>query len=239
MSEQLAIKKIRMDGGTQPRAELREDVIDDYAEAWDAGADFPPVVVFFDGKAHWLADGFHRVHGAQKAGAVAMACEVHQGEKRDAVLYACGANADHGLRRTNGDKHRAVETLLRDDEWGNWSNVEIGKRCHVDQSTVKRIRDEVSPLQSKSEKRQYTTKHGTVAEMDTSRIGSRPGATEGSSGATEAVVEDAPVESKPKRRGRGVELAHNAINILMKIPRNDALRDEGLKTVARWIRDNK
>ena len=49
-----------------------------------------------------------------------------------------------------------------------------------------------------------------------------------------------PEQGKPtKRKGRGIELAHQAINILMKIRRNDALRDEGLRLVAHWIRDNK
>jgi len=34
----------------------------------------------------------------------------------DAVFNSVGANAEHGLRRTNADKRRAVLTLLNDDE---------------------------------------------------------------------------------------------------------------------------
>lgn len=45
--------------------------------------------------------------------------------------------------------------------------------------------------------------------------------------------------SMPARAGRGVELANKAIRILKSIPAKDALRDEGLRTVARWIKDNK
>ena len=53
--------QIRQDGGTQPRAEIWQDVVDDYAEQMTAGATFPPIVVFYDGTHYWLADGFHRL----------------------------------------------------------------------------------------------------------------------------------------------------------------------------------
>lgn len=43
----------------------------------------------------------------------------------------------------------------------------------------------------------------------------------------------------PKRLGRGIALAHKAIEVLKNIPSNDALREDGLRTVARWIKDNK
>lgn len=69
-TSEVKLASIRLDGGTQPRAELREDVIEDYAEAMRAGAVFPPVVVYFDGEAYWLADGFHRVKAARGAGVV-------------------------------------------------------------------------------------------------------------------------------------------------------------------------
>jgi hypothetical protein len=43
---------------------------------------------------------------------------------RGPLLHAVGANARHGLRRTNADKRRAVELLLADAEWAakssNW-----------------------------------------------------------------------------------------------------------------------
>ena len=31
------------------------------------GAEFPPLIVFFDGATYWLADGFHRYYGAQRS----------------------------------------------------------------------------------------------------------------------------------------------------------------------------
>lgn len=40
-------------------------------------------------------------------------------------------------------------------------------------------------------------------------------------------------------RGKGIELAHEAINCLIRIPKNDALRSRGLQLVTDWIRRNR
>lgn len=42
-----------------------------------------------------------------------------------------------------------------------------------------------------------------------------------------------------ERRGKGVILAHEAINCLMRIPKNDALRNRGFQLVTDWIRKHK
>ncbi|EWY35857.1 hypothetical protein N825_32650 [Skermanella stibiiresistens SB22] len=39
------------------------------------------------------------------------------GSRRDAVPHAVGANARHGLPRSNADKRDAVMILLKDPEW--------------------------------------------------------------------------------------------------------------------------
>ncbi len=165
----LTLAEIRLDGGTQPRVAINEDVVADYAATVH---ELPPVVVFFDGVAYWLADGFHRYHAHRRAGEHTLEALVHQGTKRDAVLYAAGANTTHGLRRTNADKRRAVETLLGDDEWKRWSDSEIARRCGVHHTFVGDVRR--SHVSDTSEPRTFTTKHGTVATMDTSRIGKKP-----------------------------------------------------------------
>lgn len=136
----IEIAKIRRDGDTQPRTELSNDVVADYAEDMKKGAEFPPVTVFFDGNEYWLADGFHRVQAKWIEGIKEVRAEVHVGTQRDAILYAVGANATHGLRRTNADKHNAVVRLLRDNEWSQWSNREIARQCLVDEKTVRNIR---------------------------------------------------------------------------------------------------
>ncbi|MGR3278720.1 ParB N-terminal domain-containing protein [Acaryochloris marina NIES-2412] len=139
------IAKIRMDGGTQPRSRLYEEVVADYADDMQQGAKFPPVVIYYDGEEYWLADGFHRVRAKEAIGSKEIAAEVIPGQLRDAILHSVGANSSHGLRRTNADKYRAVERLLRDRDWRRWSNREISRRCGVSHVFVSQVRNAMYP----------------------------------------------------------------------------------------------
>lgn len=168
----LALNIIRRDGGTQSRVLLNDEVVGDYAEAMREGVAFPPVVIFFDGTDYWLADGFHRVEAASVAELGEVEADVRQGTRRDAVLFACGANAVHGLRRTNADKRRAVETLLRDEEWAAWSNVKIAKACGVATNTVKNYRDAI--MANCQDAARKVERNGVVYEQDTANIGRAP-----------------------------------------------------------------
>lgn len=125
-------------GGTNP------ETVTEYAEAMQGGAIFPAVILFSNGDGFFAADGFHRIAAARKAGLGAIPAEVRQGTLRDAILHAAGANADHGLRRTNADKRRAVTTLLTDPEWAGWSDRKIGEVARVDHKTVASIRRELT-----------------------------------------------------------------------------------------------
>jgi hypothetical protein len=147
--ETLELKKIRTDGGTQLRAKLSEKAIEEYAAAMRKGhrAEFPPLVVFFDGTDYWLADGHHRYHAAQRVmhgvRYDTFDCEVHRGSRREALIYAAGANATHGLRRTNADKHTAVMALLDDPEFGDrahYSDRVLAQMAAVSQPFVSKLR---------------------------------------------------------------------------------------------------
>jgi hypothetical protein len=168
-------KELRTDGGTQVRAKLDSEVIEEYRAAMAAGAKFPAVEAVHDGQDRWVWDGHQRTEAALQVPGYKLAVNVQPGTKRDAVLLACGANATHGLRRTNADKIRAVRRLLADDEWSKWSNSEIARRCAVSHTFVgilRKEREESSPatVAGEAERRSYTTKHGTKATMDISRM---------------------------------------------------------------------
>jgi len=181
MTEEVNLSEIKIDGGTQPREAISDETVAEYAEAMREGAAFPPVTVVRDGASLWLVDGFHRYHAHRRCGREAIAAEVRDGTLRDAVLHSLSANVEHGLRRTNADKRKAVLTMLTnelvatDDEGNPWSNNEIANRCCVGPHLVARVRS--SLCQSHSEPtettRSYTTKHGTTAVMKTSNIGRR------------------------------------------------------------------
>jgi len=172
MDPTVPITQLRRDGGTQPRAQLDPNTVQEYAEAMQAGDRFPPVTVFYDGTDYWLADGFHRVAAAERVGFEVIRAETKQGTQRDAVLYSVGVNAQHGLRRTNLDKRRAVEVLLADPEWSQWSDRDIAARAHVTHPFVGKLRGEMQAVTGNDYQleRTYTTKHGTTATMNTSAI---------------------------------------------------------------------
>lgn len=166
------IADVRVNGGTQSRAAINPEVVSEYAEAIAGGAEFPPIVVFFDGSSYWLADGFHRYRAYAQTNAHEVPSDIRQGSQRDAVLFSVGANASHGLRRTNDDKRRAVMVLLNDPEWSKWSDRDIARQAGVSHPFVSKLRPSVTGNVTSDEPRTYTTKHGTEATMNTANIGS-------------------------------------------------------------------
>lgn len=143
-TKQLALDLLRIDGGTQLREKIDQATVDDYREGWVNEVEFPALVVFFDGTDHWLADGFHRYHGASAACVPTVPCDVRNGTLRDAILYAAKANQENGLRRTNGDKRKIVLTFLEDKEWGKRSSAWIAEHCGVSHTFVDDLRRELA-----------------------------------------------------------------------------------------------
>jgi len=179
-TQDLKLSQLRIDGGTQPRVAINEEAVADYAERLREGVVLPPITAFFDGIVYWLADGFHRYHAHRRAGREAIAVDVHDGGLREAILYSVGANTEHGLRRTNEDKRKAVETLLTheiasvDEDGKPWNNCDIARRCHVDEKMVRRLREIHTSAKPKyeTEKRAFThPKTGKPTTMNTTKIG--------------------------------------------------------------------
>jgi hypothetical protein len=158
------IASIRRDGGTQIRAALDEATVAHYAQLLAEGGELPPVVVFDDEKTLWLADGFHRIESELRAGRKRISCFRHIGTQRDALLYAVGANAAHGLPRSNADKRRAIEAMLADPEWVTWTDRRIAAAAHVGHELVARVREEsiggnaIAPTRQAADGREYPAK---------------------------------------------------------------------------------
>jgi hypothetical protein len=173
----IALADIVRNGGTQMRAALDPDTVSEYADAMHGvgWGTFPPIVVFYDGSAYHLGDGFHRTESASQAGLTHAPADVRSGTRRDAILFAAGANALHGLRRTSADKRRAVMALLEDVEWRSWSDNEIARRCNVSPTFVGNLRRSLSTVDSEeapaATERTYTTRQGTTATMQVANIG--------------------------------------------------------------------
>lgn len=226
MDPMLTIDEMRLDGGTQPRARLDQSTINEYAEAMLNGDRFPPVVAFYDGQEHWLADGFHRVAAARAAGLAQVRAEIRQGTQRDAVLHSVGVNAQHGLRRANADKRRAVETLLRDEVWRDWSDREIARRARVSQPFVGKVRAEMYPVsdngyQMDERKVQrgdstYTMQTGGIREAanearTTPPSGPLPAGREGERGVSSETPEPEPLDPFPVGEEEFVPAEHTKL----------------------------
>lgn len=169
----LELAAIRIDGGTQAREALDQSVVTRYAEKMQEGDVFPPLVVFFDGSDHWLADGFHRYFAIKSNGGLESECEVKEGTVRDAELYSYSANGNkRGLGWNTADIRKILNRMLQDDEWKQWSDTKIAKHVDVSKMTVGRTRralEEQGKVEPKKTVK-YVDKHGNTGEMNTGKI---------------------------------------------------------------------
>lgn len=226
--KEIPIELIRLDGGTQIRdCKTMQTKIAEYAMAMGEGNQFPPLTVFWDGEAYWLADGFHRLGAYNvvmqmlKLPGLDIECEVIEGSRREAIMYACGTNAAHGMPRTVPDKQNAVRTMLTDplvalnEDGVPWNDRQIGRICNVDHKMVGRHRADLAAELAKSQNsgtghlghapdsgERKVTRGGTTYTMNTGGINQgRQQATEQSDARPEVTAEAAaetPADPKPE-----------------------------------------
>lgn len=175
----LAINNIRRDGGTQMRVSINEDAVDSYAERMEAGDEFPPVVVFHDGAAYWLADGFHRLaarckaavnHNGDEAWSV-IESDVRAGTRQDAIRFAIAANRTNGLRRTNADKQVAVRAALAHPDMQGMSNEAVAVEVGVSEYMVRQHRNSQVRENRTCEREQIASTHKAVNTATDRRLG--------------------------------------------------------------------
>ena len=159
--KRLALAAIRLDDELQPRVELSEELIEEYSEAMERKADFPPVEVTYDGTDYWLWDGFHRYLAAQAVEQETILAHITSGAKQDAIWQSLSANATHGMRRNNKDKAKAICKALkvRSDETDRFIADHVG----VSPESVGKYREQMessgeiepSPVRVGSDGRKY------------------------------------------------------------------------------------
>jgi hypothetical protein len=174
--EKIFPENIRLDGGTQPRAKINQQICAEYGEQMKAGEKFPAIDVFFDGENYWLADGFHRIQAYVMARpGEAITCNVYQGSLQDAQWYSYGVNKAHGLRRSNNDKQRAVMFALAHPAAVDKSNYQIAEHCGVSEFMIRKYlrRQEDTASTIKSQMRQVN-RGGTSYRQNTTHIGKNP-----------------------------------------------------------------
>lgn len=140
----IPLAAINFDTATQTRAAIDDTTVAEYAAAMKAGRDFPAVTLFQDGptRQFYIGDGWHRLLAAQRNGLVKFHAVVENGGKMGALVHALGANATHGLPRSNADKRKAIGIALK--SYPALSDREIAKLCAVHHSTVAEYRGQVA-----------------------------------------------------------------------------------------------
>lgn len=134
--QQVPIGDLILDSRLQMRAKVDPAVVEDYCEAI---FDLPPVSVVRGPEGEmWLTDGWQRHAAHVKTSQATIACQVAPGTWLDAFTAALGANADHGLRRTNDDKRQAVLAALK--EWPDENNVKLARICRVSDFLIAEVR---------------------------------------------------------------------------------------------------
>lgn len=134
----IKIAELKKDG-LQTRVALDERTVADYADAMREGAEFQPVMVFEESGIMWLADGFHRVEAATRAGQAYIEATVTSGKFVDALKYALKCNTKHGKRVTNEDKQNAMRIAWENREClfgGEPSGSLLAETCGVAKNTA-------------------------------------------------------------------------------------------------------
>lgn len=206
--------QLRRDGDTQYRVNVDPAVVGEYKRLivdGDRDGDGRVVWPFRDPVEAvkgadtgdlWLVDGFQRLaawglhFGDSTLVAVppvpVRVVAVGDGDGlRLALLTAAGSNSAHGAPRSDADKRNAVDRLLGDPEWAQWSDREIARRAGVSAPFVGARRQALAAKATGSAVvgslghapapavRKFTDSAGNVRTMDTGAIGRKAGAGDG------------------------------------------------------------
>jgi ParB-like chromosome segregation protein Spo0J len=151
------IYELEIDYHLQMRVKMDSQTIEDYADAYQEGLELPPITVFvcadLDYKVY-LVDGFHRVEAAKFARFDKLPCNYIEGTYREALMYSLSVNSDHGLKRSNADKRKAVFTLLEDKEWSELSSRDLAKIAKVSHQYIQNLRKEINAKEQELKEKQ-------------------------------------------------------------------------------------
>jgi|ETNmetMinimDraft_30_1059905.scaffolds.fasta_scaffold09837_5 uncharacterized ParB-like nuclease family protein len=108
---QLPISDIIADFETYAyRDQLNQEKVVEYQQLVD---DLPPLDVFKIDDSYVLVGGFHRLEAHKQSDRELITVVAHQGSEVDAKMFACKANAQHGLNMTASERKRALMDFIR------------------------------------------------------------------------------------------------------------------------------
>lgn len=249
----IPLAQIEIGAGTQARTRIENALAEEYAEAMQDGAFFPPVIVFSDGKNSYLADGFHRVEAARRCGFLDIDAIEEQGTARDALWYALGANKAHGLRMSRADVRRAIGLALQ--EFPERSSRDIARQIGCGDQLVGEVRAELESNcvihavektvgadgKCRPAKRKARPAPESIPAESTIEVSSVSADTLAVDSSPEPNTHDAsaaaeqPVERLPKPVG--MARAQQALGLLRSIPDSDLERPLAISLISAWLRE--
>lgn len=128
----IRIDEITLADDINIRQELRQDVVDRYAEILD---DLPPIQLWRPNGKLLLADGWHRIAAATQIGRIEIEAEIHEGDRTEAIVAAIVANTRHGIPLSMAERNRAIGRLVE----AGWSQRRIGRELGLHESRVRQI----------------------------------------------------------------------------------------------------
>lgn len=138
-TQSILLADLTIDPEVQPREQIDEERIEDFARAMDDGAVFPPICTFYDGATTWLSDGFHRVGARRRTQYDHITAVIREGTREDAILHAIKANSIHGKPLTRAEKRHAIEVVLR--LHAEWSDNRIADEVAASHHLVANVRE--------------------------------------------------------------------------------------------------
>ena len=132
----------------QTRVAMDEDAIEDYCNLIRNGMSykFPPLEAIKDTASGllYLYDGFHRLAAykrvADEGDYQTVMVRWRPGTLEDALWYAIAANQEHGIRRTNEDKRKAVQKALEHPRGKELSDRAIADWVGVSKTFIANMR---------------------------------------------------------------------------------------------------
>lgn len=146
----IKISDIEIRENLQVRAEMNDDVVDEYAQHLDEGGELDPIDVFENEPAkngespkppYVGADLRHRLAAYIKAERTKIPAFIHIGEEFEALELAIYKNAHHGHPMDRRSKYRAVKLALENVQLRRRKNKQLAQMCGVSPTFIARMRD--------------------------------------------------------------------------------------------------
>jgi hypothetical protein len=143
-TQTIPVTEIQVDGSISHRDETRGWWVRQLANAVWAGKTLDPVILFRrpEKDQYWLADGFHRVLACEMADAEHVPAVVHEGGRREALLYSAQCpEEDGGVELSDADLRATVRAMLGHTDVGEWTNKQIAQHMGTTQKMVREERN--------------------------------------------------------------------------------------------------